>query len=146
MIVIAAEVVGCNVHILYPHLSVKYEAEGINERGLSSPDALDLRASEHNARSPAVEHLVVMLGTFVFDVDTCRFDILLFCHISSELLDDVNKVKEVVVQIVRYKSRNLFFVRNELIVKIIKLWVLFVECHKFLVAHLLLQHLVILLI
>lgn len=98
VVVVAAEIVGGNIHILHPHLAIVDEAECVDEGGLACTDALDLCAGEDNARGEAVDDMVFVLRTLVLNVDARRRQRCFLAHISLKLQKEGRSYSQMVLE------------------------------------------------
>ena len=78
VVVVGAETVLSNIHVLDPHLIVDHHAIGIGQAALALTDGLNLSASQNDTRSEGLDNLVVESSLAVLDVDGVV--IVIPCH------------------------------------------------------------------
>ena len=69
VIVVGAETVLGNIHVLDPHLATRDHAIGIGEPALALTNRLDLGTGKDNARREGLNDLIIERGLAVLDVD-----------------------------------------------------------------------------
>ncbi len=131
VVVVRAEAVFGDVHVLHPDFAVVDVAIGIHEAGFSGADAFHLSAGEHYAGGVSVDHKIVELGSAVLDVDACGL-YFFFCH-ECECLDDGGKILDVFVDVVRHGSLYFLLLFDEAVVQFVEFRELFEQCHELLV-------------
>ena len=90
VVVVGAETVFSNIHVLDPHLVVDDHAIGISQSTLALTDGLDLGARQDDARREGFDDLIIEGRLAVLDID--GIVIVVACH-SRWIQTVVNKFK-----------------------------------------------------
>ena len=141
MVVVGALLVLRDIHVLDPHLALNHIAVSIHQTRFTFADALNLGASQDEPCRVFIHEQVVELGSLVLDVYV--FPLVgnqRLCHsltpltTLTPLTPDIDKLLEMLIDIVSDEVRHFFFHLDELVVEVVELRVLLEERHELLVC------------
>lgn len=121
----------CDIHILYPNLSIDNQAVGVDKTCLAQAYAFYLCTCKDYTSRVAVEQEKVKCGPLVLYI-YLAYKCFLFCH-SKHLFLNLDKIIEILIDVVSYNLRHVFFHLNKTIIQFIKRFELFVKSHKLLI-------------